>query len=268
MRASRFAAAVLALALVASGCGGSGGQRRQVAGYLRQVNAAEKTLATPLAAVTKANRSLGRKHPDLAAVHADLLRAQARTRAARAKLAALHPPTAARRLRTLLLELADRQIELTGETAKLVAFLPRFDAARLPLRSASALLQAELAQKRAKPAAKAAALDAYAAAVGGAVESLRRLDPPPVSAPAYRDQLAALVRVQAAARALAAGLRSKHADLAQLLHDFDAASVATGTTAAQRAQIAAVRDYNRRIRSIDGLLRRIALEEARLGRVT
>lgn len=267
MRARLALAALVVPALLAAGCGGDA-KRSAVADYLKQVNAVEKKLAVPLAAVTKANRALGGAHPKLAAVHGDLVRAQARTRAERATLAALQPPADARKLQRLLLELVDRQIALTGETAKLARFLPRFDASRQPLRVAAATLQRRLANKHASPAAKAAALDTYAGIVGQTVTALRKLDPPPVSRPAYRTQVDALVRVQATARALAGGLRAKRSDLARLLHDFDAASVATASTAAQQAQIAAVEAYNRRIRSIDALLRKIAFEEARLGRTT
>jgi outer membrane murein-binding lipoprotein Lpp len=267
-------APVAAVLLLVAGCGGNS-QRDQVASYLRQVTAAEVKLARPLQQVSNANQAFakGGAHsnagPKLAHARRTLMQL-------RGRLAAIPAPKVANHLRALLLELLDREIGLTDELRALSIFLPRFDADLHPLQAADLALKRELGQKasgkaasKALDTAKAQALDTYAATIGGVVARLRTLDPPGVWKPVYTSQLAALVQLEHTAVPLAAAINGGHAAaVPRLLRRFDAAAVADQSLADQRAQIAAVKTYNRRVKSVATIASAIAKERNRLQRVT
>ena len=190
----RLAAAAVALALVATGCGGSS-RRHAVAQYVDSVNVIQGELAAPLLEVSKANRDFAKPHSNPAAIERRLRKsATAIDRDAR-RLAALEAPVEARRLRSLLLQLAQREAALAREVAGFAAFLPTFQATLRPLAPAGAALKKALAKKGTR-AAKAAALETYGSTLSAVLERLGRLSPPPVSLPVYTTQLATLKRVR------------------------------------------------------------------------
>jgi hypothetical protein len=143
-------------------------------------------------------------------------------------------------------------------------FAPRFAAAIRPVAPAGRELRAVLNSK-AKPAAKAAALERYRAVLAPVLAHLRALRPPPVSAPALRAQVDALARVRVTAAALADGLRRNQTrKIAKLARAFGAAAISNQALSAQRAQRRAVQSYDRRVRTLNALGRAITREEARL----
>ena len=197
----------------------------------------------------------------------ELSRAARRIDRLRGRVAALSPPAGTRRLRSLVLELMRREASLARELAAVSTFTPAFHAALRPLVPAGAQLKRALSAKG-TPAAKAGALDAYAASIDSALRRLEALRPPAVSAPAYRNQVAALERVRAASTELTLALREKKSkELPALLRRFEQAAVSNQTLAAQREQIAAVRAYNHRVRGLSDLSVRIQRERLRLQKV-
>jgi hypothetical protein len=262
---TRLIVAALALAVIAGGCGGGdSAKRRAVAQYIDRVNVIEGRLVPPLREVTKADRDFVKHKAPPAAVRRRLLSARAVVRRVAGQLAALDPPAPARRLHALLVALVAREEELTGEVAQLVAFSPRFAAAIRPVGHAGLQLRTVLNSK-AKPAVKAAALEQYRAALAPVLAQLRRLHPPPVSAPALRAQVDALARVRVTAEALANGLRRKQTrKIARLARAFGEAAISNQTLAAQRADRRAVQEYDRRVGTLNALGRAITREEARL----
>jgi hypothetical protein len=191
----------------------------------------------------------------------------------RSELAALPAPAAAAHLRALVLELADHQLALTRDVARLVVFLPSFNDEIAPLAAATRTLQLVLSQSGSVSAAalpavyarRAAALRSFASRVTAIEGRVRRLRPPPVSVPAYRAQLASLGGMRQAARALAGALQSQQsARVTPLLVAFDRAATINQTTAAQRAQIAAVASYNLQVRGLTKLVDQIDQERYRL----
>jgi hypothetical protein len=256
------------VALLLAGCGGgSSASRSAVSTYLTHVGKVETSLASSLNTVSNANRAFA-KSPDGAKARQQVARSQAALERLRRRLAALKPPPEAKHLHALLLQLVDREYDLAGEVAALADFLPRYREALAPLSPASRRLAAELAGKKTPAADKAAALQRYAATVEAVEASVRVLHPPPVSASAWRQETAMLAAVRRSGDALAAGLLDPHVkDLPKLLHDFDVASAANRTVAAQQAQIAAVKAYNGRVARLTRIAVAIQHEQARVGRL-
>jgi hypothetical protein len=125
-------------------------------------------------------------------------------------------------------------------------------------------LQHALSTKR--PAAEdATALDAYNRTLTVVVDRLRRLRPPPVSAPVRTTELRTLERVRAAATALATALRTKRtAAVPGLVHRLEIAGAGNASIGSQQARVAAIRAYNRRVGNLATLTARIDRERARI----
>jgi hypothetical protein len=258
---------VLALCLLAAGCGGDRAARTAAVGsYIEQVNATQLKLAQPLLAVSRANRDFAsrKKQADPVALRLRLERSERKIRALRAELAGVTAPAEVRTLRTLMLALVDRELGLTREVAQLVAFIPAFSHALAPIAPAGPALKAALGSGQ-PVAAKAAALDRYHAVVEVVLARLAPLHPPPSSVPVYESQVQTLRQVRAAVAGLAQALRrQQRAQIAHFLRQFDLAAVANQSLAAQRAQISAVKGYNARIRSLDAIAMQIARERSRV----
>jgi hypothetical protein len=283
----QLALGALLAVLLATGvtaCGRSAGARPSVAAYVRHVQRLETRFQTPLRAVGRAGTVLGAETSGRAnalgrlavtANEATLRVALRQLGTLRSELAAVPAPAAASHLRALVLRLADRQLALTRNVAALVVFLPSFNDQIAPLAAATIRLKVILAtggsvSVAALPAIyrfRASALHAFSSTVAVISGRLRRLRPPPVSVPAYRSQLASLAGMRQAANALAAALLSQQTStVPQLLLAFDRAATLNQTTAAQRAQIAAVSSYNHQVRGLKQLVNQIDLERYRLDR--
>jgi len=267
----RVAAVALAavIALTATACGGKSAATKRhdaVTKYIESVNEIQVRLSRPLVAITKANRDFARHKSDPATIARRLREAAAKIDSLRLRIAAIDSPPDTARLKSLLVELARHEASLARELAALATFQPAFSSALSPLAAAGKGLT-EALKSKANRDVKAAALDAYAAAIGGVIESLGRLRPPPVSAALYGTQRATLEQVRASASSLAQGLRDKHAmNLPSLLRHFNAAAIANQSLAAQRSQIEAIRLYNLRVSGIDRLEIRISREQTTLQR--
>jgi hypothetical protein len=261
---ARSIAAILALAFLVAGCGGGESRRDVVSQYIRDVNTIAVGLQAPSVAAGNASRQLAKEKVDRVAVEKKLRRAAATIDRLRGKLAKLEAPQEARRLRSLLLELAASESELVRELAAMTAYLPAYAEALEPLGPAGTKLKAALGGKG-SITAKADALDAYAATIADVLRRLRPLKPPPVSEAAYSTQSEALEKVRVSTAALAKALREKRAaDIPKLLRKFDEAAISNQSLAAQRARIDAVRDWNARVKGLDTLAIRISREQARL----
>lgn len=263
MRAALALASGTVAAAALAGCGGHG-DRKQVAAYIQRVDAVETRLAVPLRQITLANRDFAGKHPNLPKIRRNLARARVRVSAAERQLRAMDPPPRAKRLQSLLVRLVARENELAGEIESLATFVPAFARAVTPLTPASTDLRTALAAKT-PDVAKVVALRAYAARLGTVVERLEQLRAPPATKPTLVAQATTLEHVRSAAVALADALEAKQtAKVPALLHRLDVASVGNRTLVAQRAEIAAIKAYNARIRSLTALATAIGKERLRL----
>jgi hypothetical protein len=261
-------AALIVLCLLAAGCGGDSRRADAIRAYFGDVNALQARMAQPLVEVSKANQAFARGKSDLSKLQPRLARSEQTFRTMRRKLEAIDPPPEAKAMQALLVELVDRQAGLAHETRLLATFIPAFGAALGPIGPAGTRLRAALGGKG-TVAEKAGALELYGAEVTRVLQRLEPLRPPPSSAPVFTAQVTTLGRVRASVAALASALRERrNADVGRLLHRFDVAAVGSRTLAAQRAQIAAVRSYNGRIRALDALAVRIARERVKLQTLT
>lgn len=171
-----------------------------------------------------------------------------------------------------MLRLADRQLALTREVARLERFLPTFESALKPLGPASHALHVALAVRgrftRAQLAAvdrrKAGALDSFRAAVRSVAAAVGKLRPPAVSLPAYRTQMDSLEGMSAAAGRLATALRTASSGGTAALVQFDRAATVSQTVAAQKAQIAAIKAYDAEVAGLRRLVVKVYSERSRL----
>ena len=269
------ASVIVATAVLASACGGSSPTPKvQVAAYVKKVNVLEGRLQAPLQAV---HQTVGSVLPQTGASAREqkLIGAWRQIVSIRSSLAALRAPAAAMRLRVLLLLLADSQANLALQQAQLAGFVPAFSAALKPLAPATLHLQGVLRLTQAPGAAAAAvaalyarkadALRSFQATTGRLVGRLRRLTAPRLLEPSYRAELEALRAMASAAGQLATALTAGQTSrFAPLLGAFDAAAAAPGTTAAQRAQRAAVVAYDRQVAQLSQIELDAARERLRL----
>jgi hypothetical protein len=287
-----LASAVLALLLVAAGCGGHSSQdakRKAVTQYIDRVDAVEQQLRFPLLKIERTYRSFSANPGTMKKFAPQFATAEATLNTLQTRLRLIAAPPDARRLRTLLVGLIGSQAELAHELTTLVNFLPAFDAALKPLVPADAVLKkalaavavpkpkpvkrsrlkaAQAAYRRAVAAAaagQAAALVTYMREVAKVQDRLRGLRPPPAMAPSYRTQVLTLARVRASGTALVAALEQKqYTRVAKLDRSFKTAATTSTSLSAQRAQIAAVKAYNARVRAVSALALRVDAERGRL----
>ncbi len=262
---------VAALVAVAVGACGSQSSSQKIAAYIRAVNPVERRLLTPYRTVSSAgsrfiaNEKLLSQNAPVArseqlTIEQQLRGARTRIAAVARRLAAVPAPAAGRPLRARLLALANGEIAMTDEVRSLVGFLPSFTRALAPVPAATATLQrilsarvpadASAAGVSAALATKAAALLRYRATLTRALHALAPLRPPAVSVPEYRAQLSSLAALRRAAVDLAHALTHAQGAIPRALERFDQAAARSDSTAVQRANIAAIRAYDRRVTAL------------------
>lgn len=262
-----------------------------VARYITSVDAAEARMTYALTKVEAAYEAVTVHHSTSPATANAFAAAVPTLRELETRIAAVAAPPAARKLRSLILQLVRQEIAATLEIGSLVRFLPHFDAVLRDLAAAASTLtrrlgaaQAPTPQKiKGTPAqikqaqaaftaastkaalAQADAVQAYDAVLATATKRLRALSPPHLMGPAYRYQLAALARTSTAGAQLAAGLRAPtRKDIPQLSRAFAVASRTAQSVGEQRAEIAAVKEYDARLRAVGTTAEGIRREVVRL----
>ena len=285
------AVAVAAVVAVSGRGGGESPEHKAVAGYIENAGVIEQRLRAPLSRTMSAYRTFASTRSASPAVQRRLVAAEETLRTLERRLERLAAPVPARRLRTLLLELVAAEVATAHEVGRLAVFTPRYSAALQDSSRASARLsealraitppkphqikgtKARVAKAQAAfttasseaAAAQADAINAYGASIAAVQRRLRALDPPEVLQPAYRAQLDMLRASRAAGAALARELRkSDRSRVAVLGRRFTMAARTAGSVDAQKAQIAAVQAYNRRVRAIGTMQGRISRELSRL----
>ena len=263
-----------------------------VARYINDVDLVQQQMQSQLTKTVTAYRDFtrGKKGvtPRLAQSEVILKRLESR-------LVALPAPAPATRLRMLLIRLTGAEVGVAHEVTLLsrfsgpyAALLHRAKAAGTVLSHSLAAVkppvphkirgtrkQVKAAQAAFNAAASAAAaqqadaVDVYDARVGNIERALRKLDPPPVLTPSFRTQLQTLSASRTAGAALSKELRKKdRSHVAVVGRKFTLAARIAGSISAQKAQIAAIKAYNRRVRAIGTLQGDIRQELARLQSLT
>jgi hypothetical protein len=268
------------------------GSGNPVGAYIQSVDGLEQQMKVPLSRLLTAYNGFSgltttpRERTRLAAADRTLRRFQTR-------LVALPAPHAATELRLLLIRLVGDEDGVAREIDELASFAPRFRG----LLAGAALADTRLTRTLAgvKPpkahvvrgtakqiaAARAAfavaargvetdeamAVDGYDAALADTLRGLAALRPPPVLAPAYASEVRALRATVTSGAALARGFRQGNTkDAPELLRRFTEASRISGSLGAQRAELAAVKAYNSRVREIRAAQGRVQSELDRLRR--
>ena len=252
-------ACLVLLAAVAALTAGCGNDRRDEAdAYLRRVN----TLSIP---VRGSVGELNHVYSDLRAGRTHrvaYLRADRQLADYRRRLVALEPPPAARRLHRDLVAYATAQSSFAHE----VALFERYQSSVAPvsgeLARATRRVRHDLATRHA-PGPSARALRVYAAALATPERTLERLAAPPVLAPEHAAELARVRRLRTLSLGLVDALeKGDRTRVASLSGAFSHAGEVD--VAAARAEAAAVRAYDGRLRRIYRLGARVQKERTDL----
>jgi hypothetical protein len=262
--AVRRLAAAIGLVLLVAGCGGGGNDRaKSVSQYIDQVNSIQHGLALPLGDVALGYTQLS-KGEKLETVQPKLEKSAVTIRKLERRVDALQVPPVASRLDSLIRRLVHGEVQLADEVALLAAYAR--DSQPILLRAATAgkTLQTSLhgAHTRVK---QADALEAYAAPLDGVAKDLEALHAPLVIQPSQRIQVQTYRDVARRARALATALRAKK-NGAQQLHALEVAVASSSSIPAQKARIAAVKGFNRRVARLRALEVQAQHERSRLER--
>jgi hypothetical protein len=273
---------------------GESKQRKAVSAYVTAVNDIQNAMNRQLTIVRFAYRDLGAQSPRRKRAPQELSQAARTLSSLDRRLVAMAAPPEAAKLRSLLIRLVGEQAALTREVEELAVFTPRFGVLVGRLRASSARFdramsgirqparpslrgtKAEIAaavraftvRQNAAAAAEATAIDAYVADLRGLLRRLHALGPPAVVAPAYRAEVRSLGDVVTTGVALSTELRTPNRTrVSARIRAFTIAGREAGTLAVQRAQVAAIKAFNRRSRAVGTTETAVQNELDRLARV-
>jgi hypothetical protein len=261
---ARRLAATIGLVLLVAGCGGGGKSSAQsVSEYIDQVNSIQHGLALPLGDVALGYRQLS-TGAKLEKVQPKLEQSAATIRKLERRIDALHPPPDASRLDLYIRQLVHGEVQLADEVALLAAYA--HDSQPIVARAATAgtTLQTSLHTSKTRNK-QAEALETYATPLEGVAKDLEALHAPLVIQPSQRIQVQTYRDVARRARALATALRNKKSG-AKELHDLEVAVASSSSIPAQKARIAAVKGFNRRVAHLRTLEAKAEHERSRLER--
>ena len=290
------AAAAVGAALTVTLVGRSSSPKHKaVAAYITDVDQIQQQMRAQLTNTVKAYREFASGGTLAKTLVPQLTQAESTLRKLQRRSVALPAPGTARHLRVLLIRLTGSEVSTAHEVRQLAAFAPGYSALLKQAKTAGVDLSRALAavkppqthkirgtkkqvqKAQAKFAAAAAAaaaqqadaVDAYDSRIARVQRGLRKLDPPPVMIPAYRTQVQTLEASRTAGSALAQELRKKNRSrVAVFGRKFTLAARIAGSVSAQKAQIAAIKAYNHRVRAIGTLQGDIQQELARLQQLT
>jgi hypothetical protein len=257
----RAAAAVVIVAatIVVAGCGGSHERRDAVNRYFDGVDAAQQPMRLEGGAINKALARFSTVRNTPSETRA-LVHAQAVIERVGAKLRRVQPPEDARRLHADLVRVYALQAGVVSELVEMTHFVPRYDAALVPLKSAHANLAIDLTHAKGwQPIAHAFAR--YRQSLAAALAQLTHLSAPPTMRPGFNTERTALRRSVALCATIETAL-AKH-DAKQTTAGIRALSslgTQNGAAQARRDQIAAAKAYNARLARISSLTAKIGRE--------
>lgn len=286
-------AVTAAVVVTVAGRSSESPKHKAVARYIEDVDGIQQRMQVELLKSVKAYRDFSSTGAVETKLLPQLIAAERTLRGLSRRLTALPAPAPATRLRALLVQLVQAEVDVAGEVNRLAVFAPRYAALLRQSATAAATLSRALKaikQPQARQikgtktqvaaahaafnaaAARAAAqeadaVEAYDAAIWSVRRRLQKLEPPEVMRPTYHVQLSMLAASAAAGSALARELRKDvRSGLPVLGRRFTEASRVAAAVSAQKAEIAAIKAYNRRVRAIGTLQGRIQAELARLQR--
>jgi len=254
---------LLIAALVLTGCGSSGTEKRRdaVNGYLDRVDRIQERFAPSFKLANEAYSDFGKAKPTARELQR-LRGAEVAILAARDALQQLKPPKDARKLHRNLLRLYDLNATVGLEVITLHQFLPGVRDALGDLGRVNKSYRDDLSGTT-TVGDQATALEGYSAAVGKVARRLHRLAAPPALRPWQGSQVQRLRDVASTGRNLATALRVGDGAAATALIKRFRFLLAHQPNVTQ-AQNSAVKAYNQRLVRITRLQGRIAAEHQRL----
>jgi hypothetical protein len=287
------AAVAVAAALVVTLAGRSPASPKHdaVAAYIKDVDLIQQQMQAQLTKTVKAYRAFSSGGTPSKTLTPQLLQAEQTLKRLQRRIVSLPAPAPARHLRALLIQLTGTEVSSAHEIGQLSVFAPQYSVVLKQAKTAGAELSRALAAvkpptahkirgtkqqvKKAQAAFAAAAsaaaaqqadaVDVYVTKVGALERRLRKLRPPPVMAPSYRTQLRTLEASRRSGLALALGLRQRDRSHVSVLgRKFTLAARLAGSVSAQKAEIAAIKAYNSRVRAVGTLQGKIQRELSRL----
>lgn len=253
----------MVFALVAlAGCGGTS-KREEVDRFVKSANDVQ---ARSSASFDRANRtyvSFSKGELGAARAKAELSAAERAMRRTRDDIDALDAPADAKRLKQLLVSLYDADAAFAHESTLLATFVPASSEALKPLVPIGRRLSRGLRKAKTAPA-QIRALQDYSDGVGGVIQDLEPLQPPPLLIQRHHAEIVHLKKVRSLARRMISALRRRDSQrVARLLLRFRKLN-AQGSGGALPKD--AIKAYNRRYLSVRHSLQAVQRERARLER--
>ncbi|MBV8479402.1 MAG: hypothetical protein JOY72_03780 [Actinobacteria bacterium] len=266
-------------------------KRHALETYIKNVDAVESRMTYSLTQVLAAYRGFAREKTVTPKTRAQLAQAETTLASLRRQIAAVPAPADATKLRADVVKLVGDETSVTHEVSLLANFSPGFAAALAQLHTAASALslalsaiktpashairgtKSQIAKAQAAftsasdqaASAQAQAVGEYDAIVGRQLARLRRLSPPRVLAPSLKSEVDGLVATERSGERLATALKNKdRSHVAELARTFTLATRSSQTPAAQKAEIAAVKAYDARVRGLQADAGAIQREIARL----
>jgi hypothetical protein len=288
-------AVAAALTVTLTGRSSASPRHKAVATYIQAVDQAQLQMHTQLTKTVKAYADFQRGKVPAKTLAPELATSEVTLRRLGRTLAAIPAPPEAKRLRVLLGRLTLAEVAIAHEVTQLAVFAGPYAALLHQAKAAGAVLShalgavktpaphkirgtkaqvkkaqaAFLKTANAAAARQAVALDAYDAKITIIEHRLRRLRPPAVMRPANNGQIRTLEASRVAGAALSAELRKANRSRVPVLgRRFTLAARIAGSVSTQRAQIAAIKAYNRRVRGIGTLQGEIRQELAHVQNLT
>ena len=234
--------------------------RDKVTSYIERANEQGREFTVQYRGVEAAYRGFATA-PGKKPQTAKLRSAAKRLTQLRVELAAIPAPPKAAVLRKRLIAFYRGQEQVAYELVGVTAYFPKLVAAEQPLKGAAETMRQSVGSSH-TPKGQAAALGAYAAAVGGAADRIQALHAPALFTKSKRLEVARLRKTERSIRAVRAALAANdrtalNAAVKQLSVSSNASALATR---------AAVLAYNRHVNHISKLGAAVELERRRLDR--
>lgn len=229
--------------------------------YIAQVNDVQRQEASEISRVNQAYVKFSGKTP-LAELIPQLRESERTIARLHARVAALDPPRDAARLHAAFLAFLDEDLRAAREVTSMAVYLQRLQTDARPIAPASAKLRRRLASAKTSDQ-QVAAFAAYASDIDKVRARLAKLESPPALEPSHRAFVRRLQTTSSLSRQLRdAAKRRDTATAAYLIQRLKL--LAEPTPATRRAEIAAIKAYNKRLARVNRLVSDIDREQQRI----
>jgi hypothetical protein len=236
-------------------------RKERVNDYIAQVNDVERELSPEISRVNQAYQKFGGKTP-FANVIPQLREAERTVATLRSRVAALDPPSDAQRLHTVLLALIDEELHAAREVTAMAVYLQRLQTDAGPMEPAAAALRKRLSNAETSED-QVRAFAAYARDIDALRVRVAKLEAPPALAPSHKAFVRRLKTTSSLSRQLREAARRRDTATATYLIQ-QLRRLAQPTPATRRAEIAAIKAYNKRLARVNELIRVLGREQQRL----